>query len=66
MMKVIDLIRALIYLFLGIAFTSKILVITELKPLYLLIFGILLIVYGAFRIYQVYNKYFLKHHDKNI
>jgi hypothetical protein len=63
--KIFDLIRAAAYLFLGFFILFNKQILSMLVPLFKVILGITLLLYGIYRLYQVYIKNFTKQHDDN-
>lgn len=63
--KIFDLVRAVLYLFLGCFLLLNKQVLSTIVPLYKVILAIILILYGTYRLYQVYIKHFTKQQDEN-
>jgi hypothetical protein len=64
LMKFIEAAIALTFLTMGLllVFTNQ---FPNLLPLFKHVFGFILILYGAFKVYNVYNKYFIKKRNEN-
>jgi hypothetical protein len=63
--KIFDLVRALIYLALGSVLLLNHQIMSALLPIFKVILAITLLLYGTFRLYQVYIKHFTKQQDEN-
>jgi len=62
---IFDLIRAIIYIVLGCILLFNKQILSALVPLWKEVLAITLLLYGIFRLYQVYNKHFTKQQDEN-
>lgn len=63
--KIFDLTRAALYLFLGCVLLFNKQILSSLVPLFKVILAITLVLYGIYRLYQVYIKHFRKQQDEN-
>ena len=64
--KIFDFLRAFIYIVLGSLVLMNKQILSSLVPFAKYLLGIVLILYGIFRLYQVYIKHFSKQHDENV
>jgi len=63
--KIFDLVRALIYLVIGGVLLLNKQVLPALLPIFKVVLAITLLLYGTYRLYQVYIKHFTKQQDAN-
>ena len=63
--KIFDLFRAALYLFLGCYILIDKQILPTIVPVFKMVLGISVVLYGIFRLYQVYIKHFRKQQDEN-
>jgi hypothetical protein len=64
--KIFDLLRALIYIILGCLVLFNKQILQGLVPFAKNSLGLILLLYGIYRLYQVYIKHFSKQDDENV
>jgi len=63
--KIIDIIRALAYLVIGCYLLVNNRTLSTINPIFKNVLAIILLLYGTYRLYQVYIKHFRRQQDEN-